>query len=276
MGAGISAVGPTKPETATGNERSRTPTPDPQGWMRYGPGHPREPTHDEPKDDVRDDVKRAYEEAMDQPKTEKSSFSGPDFIMLALGGLTAQPLCHSGWDAVVTGEHTYRGIAAIIIGLITALSVGSFHWWKNKLNPTIRDALISQSIRWLPIAFVLFFVYAVGPQIYKRAGITPSNQDGPASIIENANIPLRQIIGKHFKNEVVPVDGYWFINCTFENVTFEYNGGSAKMDNPNPKGTFALKTTNGTVNGSVCLLKMLGQLGTDLASQWEGCPAPQP
>ncbi len=39
-----------------------------------------------------------------------------------------------------------------------------------------------------------------------------------------AKQPMRIIVDKTFQNEVVKIDGNSYLNCTFENTTFEYEG----------------------------------------------------
>jgi hypothetical protein len=39
-----------------------------------------------------------------------------------------------------------------------------------------------------------------------------------------ADFPFRQIQTKTFRNEVVQIDGNEFIDCTFDNVTFKFDG----------------------------------------------------
>jgi len=39
-----------------------------------------------------------------------------------------------------------------------------------------------------------------------------------------ADFPLRQIQTKTFRNEIVQIDGIEFIDCTFDNVTFKFDG----------------------------------------------------
>ena len=97
-----------------------------------------------------------------------SGFSVPDFFMFAVGGLTAEPLCHAGWDAVVSGEHIERGVVAILVGLLLGCGIGSFHWWKNHVSGPFRSAIERNVGWWLPLAIVLLFAFFVGPNIYDR------------------------------------------------------------------------------------------------------------
>jgi hypothetical protein len=103
-------------------------------------------------------------------------FNAADFGVFAVFQLFAVPMCHAGWDAIVSGEHPGRGIMAIILGLPIGLAGASFHWWKNKL-PSARDWTARQADRWWPVALLVAFVYVAGPSLYQRT--YPST--GPSS-----------------------------------------------------------------------------------------------
>lgn len=46
------------------------------------------------------------------------------------------------------------------------------------------------------------------------------------------NAPLKRIYHQTFINETIPLDGYSYIDSTFDNVTFEYDGtGPVSIDN---------------------------------------------
>jgi hypothetical protein len=81
--------------------------------------------------------------------------------------LVAIPLCHAGWEGVVSGEHLTRSIAALAVGLPLGLVGASFHWWKDYL-PSARDWLTKQANRWWPAAAVVALVYFLAPVIYLR------------------------------------------------------------------------------------------------------------
>src|SRR5215470_1604184 len=46
----------------------------------------------------------------------------------------------------------------------------------------------------------------------------------PSTSNFRADFPLNEVREKIFKNETVQLDGNEFINCTFDNVIFEFNG----------------------------------------------------
>jgi len=111
--------------------------------------------------------------------------------MLVLGVLTAEPLCKAGWDAVVSGEHLERGIVAIAAGLICGVTAGSFHWWKDRISERGRTWIRSNATWWVPVAFVLFFIYAVGPDIYRRATLPPT----PVPVAISTSVPATSPAG---------------------------------------------------------------------------------
>jgi hypothetical protein len=65
----------------------------------------------------------------------------------------------------------------------------------------------------------------------------------------------------NFVNEVVLLDKHRYIDCTFTNVTFQYNGTSmAEMEHVTLMGTAQIKTNNNTVFATTALLKAMGLL----------------
>ena len=57
-----------------------------------------------------------------------------------------------------------------------------------------------------------------------RMGLVGQSPHTLASVNFRADFPLKQIREKTFKNETVQLDGNEFINCTFDNVIFEFDG----------------------------------------------------
>jgi hypothetical protein len=70
-----------------------------------------------------------------------------------------------------------------------------------------------------------------------------------------ANKPLKQVRQKTFDHETVPLDGYEYIDCTFNDVTFEFEGRSGcglpgshlVAITPDGKSTYRLKSKNPVV-----------------------------
>lgn len=140
-------------------------------------------------------------------------------------------------------------------------------WLPPSVAASFSKAALDARI-WI-VALLTIFVYGIAPEVYRRAVNPPSIQVGPSSATGTTGVPLQQLIGKHFENQEVRLDGKWFINCTFENVTIEYNGGPMRVDNPTRKGTFAFKTNSVPVSGSVEVLRMFGVLTPEFVEKWQ-------
>jgi len=97
-----------------------------------------------------------------------SKITFADVVVFAVCELTAIPMCHAGWDAVVSGDHTMRGILACVIGLPLGVFGFGFHWWKDKIGDDLRRRVQEQAIRWAPVVILAAFVYVVGPSIYRE------------------------------------------------------------------------------------------------------------
>ena len=69
------------------------------------------------------------------------------------------------------------------------------------------------------------------------------------------------VVGKTFRNEVVPLDGYNYSNCEFYNVTFKYNGTTAvQFTHNNIHGSFGFVSDNMAVTGTTAMLRGFGAL----------------
>jgi hypothetical protein len=68
-----------------------------------------------------------------------------------------------------------------------------------------------------------------------------------------------QVDGRTFANEVVVLDGHDFVNCTFTNVTFVYDGKTpVKFTHNTVVGGFRFKTNNEVVDRTAVLMRGLG------------------
>jgi hypothetical protein len=68
---------------------------------------------------------------------------------------------------------------------------------------------------------------------------------------------LTTVVNHKFSNEVVVLDGHDYEHCTFENVTFEYDGGAFKMVNNTGSGIL-IKTKNRDVERGMAFLGKMG------------------
>jgi hypothetical protein len=80
-----------------------------------------------------------------------------------------------------------------------------------------------------------------------------------------ATYRYENVLGHHFFNEVVVLDGKHFANCTFENVTLTYQGkGPVQMVNSrlirHADSIVKIHTDNVVVQQTLSIMKGLGQL----------------
>jgi hypothetical protein len=67
--------------------------------------------------------------------------------------------------------------------------------------------------------------------------------------------PLKEIRGKTFKDETVELDGNSFIDCTFDNVSFRFDGDAPfRFTNDHFTGKFSLTSNNPIVKTTMELI----------------------
>ena len=84
----------------------------------------------------------------------------------------------------------------------------------------------------------------------------------------SVNQPLTPIIGQTFQNETVVMDGYDYVDCQFENCTFQWERGVWKMSNSESKNHRFLTKTKVIVE-TVDILKFLHLLDARFAEDWK-------
>jgi len=98
-----------------------------------------------------------------------TKFNWADAVVFAVCELVAIPMCDAGWHGIVSGEYVFNGVLANLAGLPIGVAGISFHWWKDKIPPPSREWIQRQANRWWPAAFLIFFLYVTGPEMYRRA-----------------------------------------------------------------------------------------------------------
>jgi len=77
----------------------------------------------------------------------------------------------------------------------------------------------------------------------------------PRGVIYNNDTKLKRVAHRVFKNEVVPLDGMEYIDCTFENITFYYNGTTRiSLVSPNITGGPRFRTDNKSIVATLAFL----------------------
>lgn len=70
--------------------------------------------------------------------------------------------------------------------------------------------------------------------------------------------PYKVISGRSFRNETVQLDGYSYINCTFSNVTFAYDGsGPMRLESNRFEGSIKFTGSNPATNNAMSIVVSL-------------------
>lgn len=93
-----------------------------------------------------------------------------------------------------------------------------------------------------------------------RLGWVGSTGRQPYQFLWTVGAPTKFIAGKHFLNEKVPLDGISYRNCTFQNVTFVFNGTHAFEFTGNTINGAQIVSENPAINGTLMLLRGIGFL----------------
>lgn len=154
--------------------------------------------------------------------TERETVSvSPKNLLLQIPG-GALDLVGAGLLAVLD---EYNWVAYLVLAVGTALLAWPFLLWA--------DAKIKR--RFIAIALFVFLGLGVGFSI--------ASVSRPAPV--EWKDKLTSVIGIHYRNESIVIDGKEFLDCTFENVKLIYNGtGRVSFKRYKFKGEFMLVTHN--------------------------------
>ena len=153
-----------------------------------------------------------------------------NLVIVAGGGLISLYTAH---QAVIAGVPRY---VAVLIGVgvfaVLAVAVAAIAWAVSRF--------------WTP-------------NKSRPAGTAPQPQGPPV---------FEDVVSRTFVNEIVDIDGKSYRNCTFRNVTFQFNGGEGQiMDCVFQGPPQHIRTENPAVMGTVAILKGLGFLDPNFALQ---------
>jgi len=109
-------------------------------------------------------------------------------------------------------------------------------------------------------AMVLSVWAAVGYDYYDR--YHPSTADSESKW---NSYPLKNVMGKHFVRETVPLDGFAYIDSSFEDVTLTYEGTAPTrlygIAYPGTKGSTRIRTNNWVVAQTLSIAAQLNSAG---------------
>jgi hypothetical protein len=144
---------------------------------------------------------------------------------------------------------------AVGLGMVVAIATAA------SLSPSWKWGL-----RAVAVFFLLVGLVGLGVDFHAAYELRlPFVPRQAAGIWENK--PLRQVWNKTFSGETVPLDNYEYVNSTFDNVTFAYEGTAPTritnsfIRNPEPGQRAArVVSHNPAVNQTMMLMILLDQL----------------
>jgi len=158
-------------------------------------------------------------------------------------------------------------IVAIVVGAATLY----LQWKQNKIfeqqnrifseqagKSKMKTEDVSRGIRFerywpmAVMALMLILIWiAVGYGIYDHHRVKIVHFDQDEKLITIAN--------RKFLNEIVPLDGFKYANCIFENVTFQYNGTALfGFEHNKVFGTASFRSDSDAVTATVSMFKGFG------------------
>lgn len=90
----------------------------------------------------------------------------------------------------------------------------------------------------------------------------------PKSVLPTQQGPsLMTLTGQKYKDQLVPLDGNHYVDCTFENVTFRWHGHPYMIDRGHFTGAVKIEAHD-SVADTIEFLKTFGFLEPSFAASW--------
>jgi hypothetical protein len=160
-----------------------------------------------------------------------------------------------------------------------------------KLEPQIAakmpDFLTASAWHFIPIILlIVVFIIWIIKQISARQSVEDTDQTRalcavphPPFIVHNETgfiLPVgwaqqsKQVVGQHYENETVQLDGKYFRSCTFNSVVFEYEGTAAcgfdqdcKYGEPNALNPVSIRSGNPLIQLTISLMRCMRMIKDD-------------
>ncbi len=154
------------------------------------------------------------------------------------------------WEWLAYGSF---GLSALILAIVQG--------FKDMTPPNWLPSIITK-ITWSYVPLLLFVISALiftAKELGWIGSVHKTVKEVQFIKWPDPYVPIK-VIGKTFTNEKVIIDGYSYRDCTFNNVTFVYNGTTTiQLSNCKING-FQLTSENVAVEGAFMLMAALVKL----------------
>lgn len=166
--------------------------------------------------------------------------------------------------ALPFGEDLYHGTPItwwhwfwLWVGIICAATGPIWPYIRKKINEAVTqklEATARNPLLWIGLLLIIF-LYTTSDTFASRYG----------SFTFNSNPNFEMVKGKKFYNERVVLDGKKYEDCTFENVTFVYNGTTpVHFSHNRVMGRVLFASDNPSVNMSMVVFYGMGLIPSNV------------
>jgi hypothetical protein len=152
------------------------------------------------------------------------------------------------WGVAGNALWTWLTGGVLVAGAAAALS------WRRALGPVWLDRGITALI----VLAAVMGGSAIQTLIRRR---TRPREERPNTnrAADDGSLQIKEILNQTFKNQEVPLDGYQYISCIFENVTIVYNNGVTGGFDPSCRwtGSVGFKSREARIQQTLILLQSL-------------------
>jgi hypothetical protein len=148
------------------------------------------------------------------------------------------------------GFWDWLGYAALAITTLFNVAVEGF-----KRMPTPPPFIAEAWVAWLPLVLLIIATVIL---VYRASvGTTPGKSSDFPTFPDPYTPPI--VSEKRYMNEVVDLDGYSYVRCTFENCTYKFNGTTpVQINGCTFKGKIKLASNNPSVETAWALAVGIG------------------
>lgn len=157
-------------------------------------------------------------------------------------------------------EMTWEAIGVISSLFIAILTLIINHWQKLSSTSTFKRFLQLSFFDKISLFFIIIAFCLTGYIVIGSLYPEP-----PREYKFDSCSPLERVRGRYFSNQQVPLDGYEYTDCTFDNVSFIYDGITPISFSHNTvQGYFKIETNNPAFHQFYYLLERMGYINKDV------------
>jgi hypothetical protein len=121
------------------------------------------------------------------------------------------------------GVWDWIGFGSLWTGAIVMAFEGALAW-APRFREVVPRFFKSSFWAFVPLALLIISTAVLGARAVGWIGGPSKPAATPETISWSSEYKPAEVSNRHFRSEVVILDGFHYSNCTFDDVTFKYNG----------------------------------------------------